>query len=99
VRESGCEDWTGFDELLADDIDTKIESLERAYAEEHKVIRFGENHVIGGEGPTGMYDGKADVTLNMSTIGHHESLPPLYGDVQRFKDRTRYPGEFAPRVD
>jgi hypothetical protein len=45
-RQNRSDDWTGFHELLANNVDAKVHSFDRAYSEKDEIVTFGENHIV-----------------------------------------------------
>src|ERR1700737_2212996 len=87
----GGEHWPRVNELFADHVQPKIQTLERAHPEQNEIILFPKHHIISGSSAAGVDDRVADVTLDTSAVRDAKGLPALGLDAEGFKHGTRNP--------
>jgi hypothetical protein len=82
VRKRGGEDRAGIDELFANDIQPKIQTLQRPHPEQDEIIRLAEDHIVSSRGAAGVNDCIPNVALDAPPVRHHKALPSLDFDVE-----------------
>src|SRR5712671_8094353 len=94
VGEGDCQDRTGIDELFPNDIQAKIQTLQRPNSEQDEVRFFAEHDIVGGGSTSGVYDRVANVAVDTSAVREEKALSPLHPDVERFEYRAGNPCKF-----
>jgi hypothetical protein len=93
------DDRPGVDELFTNNVYAQVQTFEGACAKQNQIVRFREDDIIRSCGTRRVDDCVSDITLDVSAVGHDESLAPLNDDVERFKHMPWDPRELTPGVN